>query len=95
MRRLLQLEPQFFEEPEPSTPQYEAPLSEEQQWFAVLGLESYASLAQVKKRYRMLARQFHPDRHRNDDLDAQQVAEEHMKAINEAYRSICQRFAEP
>lgn len=93
MRSQLQFDPDPWREPEPAPPEQECPLSEEHQWFAVLELDAYASLAQVKGRYRMLARQFHPDHHRNESLDAQQVAEERMKAINEAYRNICRRFA--
>jgi len=94
LRGLLRIEFQSSDEPETSVPRYEVPLSEEQQWFAMLGLEAYASLAKVKKRYRLLARQFHPDRHRTDDLAAQNAAEERMKAINDAYQNICRRFAE-
>lgn len=93
MRNLLQLEPESRSEPEPEPPQQESPLSEEQQWFATLQVDAYASLAEVKRRYRMLARQFHPDYHRNGSLEAQQAAEERMKAINEAYQNVCRRFA--
>jgi len=93
MRCLLQFDPESWKEPEPAPPEEKHPLSEEQQWFAVLELDAYASLAEVKRRYRMLARQFHPDHHRNGSLEAQHAAEERMKAINEAYKNICRRFA--
>ena len=93
MRTLFQFDPESWSEPEPAPPEPECPLSEELEWFAVLELEAYASLAQVKRRYRILARRFHPDHQRNESLDAQQVAEERMKAINEAYKNICRRFA--
>jgi hypothetical protein len=83
-----------LDEPTPSIALDDFPLSEEQSWFAIFGLHTYASLAEVKTRYRMLARQFHPDRHRCENLEAQKAAEERMKHINEAYRNICRRFAE-
>ncbi|MBI1177715.1 DnaJ domain-containing protein [bacterium] len=62
-------------------------------WFAALGLDAYASPVEVKKMYRVLARKYHPDRHRNENVAAQVAAEERMKEINEAYREICRSFA--
>lgn len=48
-------------------------------YYAVLGISSDASDADIKKRYRDLIVKYHPDR--NPDLDA----EERTKRINEAY----------
>lgn len=67
--------------------------SEEERWYSVLGLDVYASIVEVKKMYRILARKYHPDRHRNEDVATQIAAEERMKEINEAYRNICRSFA--
>lgn len=50
-----------------------------------LGLKADATLAQVKKAYRRLAAQWHPDR----NADPQAVRR--MQRINEAYRRLCER----
>jgi hypothetical protein len=98
-----------FEQPEASSPEAEPFRSEfepgpepepedstsgERRWFEVLGLEPYVRLPEVKKRYRLLARKFHPDRHRHENVEAVRNAEERMKEINEAYTNICRRFRE-
>jgi len=60
--------------------------------YATLGLRRDASAAAVKRRYRALVRQWHPDRFTNDP---QGVAEATLmlKAINRAYRTIVERRA--
>ena len=50
-----------------------------------LGLKADATLAQIKKAYRRLAAQWHPDR----NADPQAVRR--MQRINEAYRLLCER----
>ena len=50
-----------------------------------LGLQADASMAQVKKAYRRLAAQWHPDR------NADPLAVRRMQRINEAYRLLCER----
>lgn len=50
-----------------------------------LGLKADATLAQVKKAYRRLAAQWHPDR------NADPLAVRRMQRINEAYRQLCER----
>ncbi len=45
-----------------------------------LGLDATAALAEVKDRYKALAKRFHPDLHGGD-----RFAEERLKLINEAY----------
>jgi len=54
--------------------------------YAVLGVPSTASLDEVKKAYRELAKKYHPDNYINNPLA--DLAEEKMKEINEAYDMI-------
>lgn len=49
-------------------------------FYAELGVKKNASAEQIKKAYRALAREFHPDSHPGDP-----AAEERFKAISEAY----------
>lgn len=57
----------------------------EEQYYAVLGLESGADFSSIKKAYRKLSMQYHPDKvgHLGDEF--KRVAEEKMKEINIAY----------
>ncbi|MBW3663295.1 MAG: molecular chaperone DnaJ [Actinobacteria bacterium] len=48
-------------------------------FYAVLGVSQDASAAEIKKAYRKLAQQLHPDANKDPD------AEERFKAVNEAY----------
>lgn len=52
-------------------------------YYKVLGLDKNASKDDVKKAYRKLAKQYHPDKNPND-----KEAEEKFKEITEAYESI-------
>lgn len=56
-----------------------------ERYYAVLGLEPGADMEMVKKAYRKLSMQYHPDKvsHLGDEFKA--VAEEKMKEINQAY----------
>ena len=58
--------------------------------FRVLELPRSASIADVKRAYRRLARLYHPDRHHNEDAHAVQKAEARMKRLNSAYRTLSQ-----
>lgn len=51
--------------------------------YQILGLDSSASKDEVKKAYRKLARQYHPDLHPNDPEAAKK-----MNEINEAYDRV-------
>ena len=51
--------------------------------YRVLGVSRDASDAEIKRAYRKLARQYHPDRNPGDD-----AAEERFKSIQSAYESI-------
>jgi hypothetical protein len=96
LQELLQYEFQndVFEEPTAFPSQERTGFAEERQWYATLGLEIYAPLKEVKKRYRILARRFHPDRLQQSASEPRAAAEERMKQINEAYGNIRRRFDE-
>ncbi len=51
-------------------------------YYEVLGLASTATPEEIKRRYRELARRYHPDINRNAD------ASDRFKEINEAYRTL-------
>lgn len=55
--------------------------------YRTLGLQSGASLDEVKKAYRKLMRQHHPDKHSLDAV-AEARANDRAQAINEAYREL-------
>lgn len=55
------------------------------QYYAVLGLEAGASEEDIKKAYRKLSMQYHPDKVRHLGEEFHKVAEEKMKEINIAY----------
>jgi curved DNA-binding protein len=56
---------------------------EYQDYYKILGVDKKATEAQIKKAYRKLARQYHPDMNPGD-----KKAEEHFKQINEAYEVL-------
>jgi hypothetical protein len=58
------------------------------QWYAILGLPVFASLSQVKTRYRKLAKVYHPDARASRRVAGEIVDDEQMKRINEAYHNI-------
>ncbi|WP_339133462.1 MAG: DnaJ domain-containing protein [Candidatus Electrothrix sp. GW3-4] len=64
----------------------------EQQYYAVLGVEQGADFAAIKKAYRKLSMQYHPDKvaHLGDEFKG--VAEEKMKEINAAYDHFRRKF---
>ena len=64
----------------------------EQQYYAVLGVEQGADFAIIKKAYRKLSMQYHPDKvaHLGDEFKG--VAEEKMKEINAAYDHFRRKF---
>lgn len=65
----------------------------EEQYYAVLGLEKGASFDEIKKVYRTLSMQYHPDKvgHLGDEF--KEIAEEKMKEINVAYDYFQKKFA--
>lgn len=58
---------------------------QEAQQYAVLGLESGAGEEEIKRAYRKLSMQYHPDKVAHLGTEFQKVAEEKMKEINAAY----------
>lgn len=60
-------------------------LGGEEQYYAVLGLEPGADFIAIKKAYRKLSMQYHPDKVGHLGEEFKRVAEEKMKEINMAY----------
>ncbi len=60
-------------------------------YYAVLGLPVTASVDEIRRSYRKLMSQYHPDRVATLDVDSQRRATEKAKAINEAYQIIERR----
>lgn len=56
-----------------------------EQHYAVLGLPKGADMEEIKKAYRKLSMQYHPDKVRHLGEEFRAVAEEKMKEINQAY----------
>lgn len=52
-------------------------------YYNILGVNKSASEAEIKKAYKKLAMQWHPDRHQGD-----KKAEDKFKEINEAYQVL-------
>ena len=59
--------------------------------YVVLGVSRTASDEEIKKKYRELARKYHPDNYANNPLA--DLAQEKMKQINEAYDAITKERA--
>jgi DnaJ like chaperone protein len=56
-----------------------------EQHYAILGLQKGADMEEIKKAYRKLSMQYHPDKVRHLGEEFRTVAEEKMKEINQAY----------
>ena len=65
----------------------------EEQYYAVLGLEKGADFVEIKKAYRTLSMQYHPDKVGHLGEEFQKIAEEKMKEINVAYDYFGKKFA--
>ena len=57
---------------------------DKQKGLDILGLGPFATCADARKAFRILAKTWHPDRFANDPLNAN-IAEEKMKQVNEAF----------
>ena len=73
------------------TQMYNTYHEQEVDYYAVLGLESSASNEEVRKAYRTMAMQWHPDRFSRQGDEAIEKANEKLKSINEAYEHIKQQ----
>jgi len=64
----------------------------EERFYAILGLEPGTDFAAIKKAYRQLSMQYHPDKvsHLGDEFKG--IAEEKMKEINMAYDYFKKKF---
>ncbi len=67
--------------------------SVEESYYEVLGLRPGADFAEIKKAYRTMSMQYHPDKvaHLGDEF--KRVAEEKMKEINQAYQYLKSKFS--
>lgn len=65
----------------------------EEQYYAVLGLEIGADFAEIKKAYRKLSMQYHPDKVGHLGEEFKKIAEEKMKEINVAYGYFEKKFS--
>ncbi len=66
----------------------------EEQYYAVLGLAPGADFVVIKKAYRKLCLQYHPDKVSHLGEEFQRVAEEKMKEINGAYDYFKRKYNE-
>lgn len=64
----------------------------EARYYAVLGLEKGAGMEEIKKAYRKLCLQYHPDKVGHLGEEFKRVAEEKMKEINVAYNYFEKKF---
>ena len=64
----------------------------ENQYYAILGLEPGADFAEIKKAYRKLSMQYHPDKVGHLGQEFQEIAEQKMKEINMAYDYFKKKF---
>ena len=64
----------------------------EEQYYAVLGLEKGADFTEIKKAYRKLSMQYHPDKVGHLGEEFKKIAEEKMKEINVAYGYFDKKF---
>jgi hypothetical protein len=62
-------------------------------WYAVLGLPESASIEEVRKAYKALIKQNHPDRVHDMSPALRTLAESETKLINAAYRQALHLFA--
>lgn len=65
----------------------------EEQYYAVLGLEKGADFAEIKKAYRKLSMQYHPDKVGHLGEEFKKISEEKMKEINVAYDYFEKKYA--
>lgn len=66
--------------------------SDDRRYGKILGLRGQVTRAQITRRYKELAGQYHPDRVNHLGPKLREVAESEMKAINEAYEYFRKRY---
>ncbi|MDH5297430.1 MAG: TerB family tellurite resistance protein [Desulfobulbaceae bacterium] len=67
-------------------------MTDEDHYYRVLGLAPGASPEEIKKAYRTLSMQYHPDKAAHLGEEFRSVAEEKMKEINMAYQHLKQKM---
>lgn len=67
--------------------------SSEDGYYGVLGLKSGAGFDEIKRAYRKLSKEYHPDKVAHLGEEFRQVAEEKMKEINVAYNHLKNKFS--
>lgn len=67
-------------------------VSQEKRYCTVLGVDETADFAAIKKAYRTLSMQYHPDKVAHLGAEFKRVAEEKMKEINAAYDYFRKKF---
>ena len=65
----------------------------EDSYYAVLGLKAGAGSNEIKKAYREMSMQYHPDKVSHLGEEFRKVAEEKMKEINVAYNHLRKKFS--
>jgi len=68
------------------------PDAKENRCFETLGLAPGATFEEIKRAYRTLSMQYHPDKVNHLGEEFRKVAEEKMKEINEAYQYLKERY---
>jgi len=66
-------------------------MDDAQRAYAVLGLKAGTSFGEVRRRYRALAKRWHPDHHAEDAKNMNE-ATERMRRFNAAYRTLERRL---
>jgi len=66
---------------------------QEEQYYAVLGLEPGADFVEIKKAYRKLSMKYNPDKVGHLGEEFKKIAEEKMKEINVAYGYFDKKFS--
>ncbi len=67
--------------------------SDENRFYEILGLQPGASPEEIKKSYRKLSMQYHPDKVNHLGEEFRKVAEEKMKELNAAYQHLKEKVA--
>ena len=57
----------------------------EKDYYKILGVDKNASEDDIKKKFRSLSKEWHPDKFATDSEEKKKEAEEKFKEINEAY----------
>jgi DnaJ like chaperone protein len=65
----------------------------EDQYYRILGLAPGATFEEIKRAYRTLSMEYHPDKATHLGEEFRQVAEEKMKEINVAYQYLKKKFS--